>query len=369
MKFTVSSQILLKKLSALAGVISPSNALPILDCFLFQVNAKELKVSSSDLETTMTSKIDIQSEDTGEIAIPSALLLEILKTFPELPLTFSVGEKKSIELSCDYGKYKLTGHDGADFPRPTQIESPSAFEMEEVLLLKGINKTLFAVGADELRPAMCGVFINIDQNGITFVSTDSHKLSKYRQGATKTDKITSYIIPKKPLGLLKNLLSAGKVNVQYNNTNVCFSFADVRIISRLIDQKYPNYDSVIPKDNPNILKVSRINFLNSIKRVSVFSSKMTSQICLSLKTHSLVIKAEDLDYSNEATENVACEYTGADLIIGFNAKFLMEVLSGLESDEIIFELNTPTRAGIIKPVGAQDGEDSMMLVMPVMLTK
>lgn len=367
MKFTVSSQTLLKKLTSLSGVVSPSNVLPILDCFLFQLDKNCLKISSSDLETTMTGEVEVTSVDTGSIAIQSQLLIEVLKTFPELPITFTVNEKKAVELSSELGKYKLVGYDGLDFPKASQINDPTSIKMDQQVLLKAITKTLFAVGDDLLRPAMCGVFIAIDQNGITFVSTDTHKLSKYNTGEAKSDKINSYIIPKKPLSLLKNLLQVGEVNIEYNSSNVSFVFADTKIVTKLIDSKYPNYDAVIPKNNPNILKIDRKGFLESIRRVSVFSNKSTSQICLGLTKDNIEVKAEDLDYSNEAHENMKCEYAGSDLKIGFNAKYLVEVLNGFDTQEVIFELSEPTRAGIMRPFGADEKDNLMMLVMPVMM--
>lgn len=369
MKFTVSSSALLKQLTGIVGVISPSNALPILDCFLFQVDKKQLKLCASDLETTVTTSMEIISDDTFDIAIPSQIILDALKTYPETPLVFDIDTaKKSIILSSDYGKYKLTGHDAQDFPRPIKIESPSTFEMEEKVLAKAINKTLFAVGADELRPAMCGVFIKLDTDGLTFVSTDTHKFSKYKRGETQSAKMSSYIIPKKPLGLLKNVLTSdGNVKVQYNNSNVSFTSKGTQIVSRLIDQKYPNYDAVIPKNNPNLLTIGREEFLNSIKRVSVFSNKNTNQVNLNITPKQMVITGEDLDYSNEATETIKCDYKGADLKIGFSSKILCELLSNIETQEVLFELGTATTGAVLRPVGNTiKEEDVLMLIMPMM---
>lgn len=369
MKFTVSSSQLLKQLMGLSGVISPSNALPILDCFLFQINKNELKLCASDLETTITTSIEIKSEDTFEVAIPSQLLLDTLKTFAETPLVFNVEMgKKAIEIQSDYGKYKLIGHDAKDFPRPAQIESPSSFEMEESVLSKAINKTLFAVGDDELRPAMCGVYIKLDENGLTFVSTDTHKFAKYKRGETKAKKVSSYIIPRKPLSLLKNILTTGKVKLQYNNSNVLFEIDKTSIICRLIDAKYPNYEAVIPKNNPNILTIGREIFLNSIRRVSVFSNKRENTISLSFKGQELTIAAEDIDYANEATETLKCNYKGADMSIGFSAKLLIDILSQIETDEVEFALGAPNIGGVMKPIGSKvQDEDVMMIAMPQLL--
>ena len=370
MKFIVSSSALLRQLSALSGVLSTNNALPILDNFLFQINKGELKISASDLETTMTATISVESKDSGTIAVPARLLLDTLKTFPEQPLTFTIDKKKfAIEISSDYGKYKLTGHDGEDFPKIAEIESPSAFEMDSDTLNKAISKTLFAVGNDELRPVMCGVFVQLESNGITFVSTDAHKLVRYRRSDAKSKKASSYIIPRKPLTLLKNILSGdGKVKVEYNNTNVSFSFGNSHLVSRLIDGKYPNYDAVIPKENPNKMIVDREAFLNSIRRVSIFANKTTHQVRLKVKGSELNVSAEDLDFSNEASERLTCSYKGEDMEIGFNSKFLAEMLSNMDSEEVQFEMSSPNRAGVMVP--AKNGnkeEDILMLVMPVML--
>lgn len=370
MKFIVSSSALLRQLSALSGVLSTSNALPILDNFLFQINKGELKISASDLETTMTASLPVESKDAGTIAVPARLLLDTLKTFPEQPLTFTIDKKKfAIEISSDYGKYKLTGHDGEDFPKVAEIESPSSFDMDAGTLGKAITKTLFAVGNDELRPVMCGVFVQLESNGITFVATDAHKLVRYKRSDAKSKKASSYIIPKKPLTLLKNILAGdGKVKVEYSNTNVSFEFGNTLLVSRLIDGKYPNYDAVIPKENPNKMIVDREAFLNSIRRVSIFANKTTHQVRLKVKGSELNVSAEDLDFSNEASERLTCSYKGEDMEIGFNSKFLAEMLSNIDCEEVQFEMSSPNRAGVMVPVKNGDKEeDILMLVMPVML--
>lgn len=368
MKFKVSSSALLKQLSGLSGVLSSNNALPILDCFLFSINKNELKITTSDLETTMTTSLQVDSKDSGEIAVPARMLLDTLKAFPEQPLAFTIDENKfAIEISSDYGKYKLTGHDGKDFPKIPELDSPSSFDIDAVVLSKVIGKTLFAVGTDDLRPVMTGVFFKLDKDGATFVSTDAHKLVCYKRSDVKSKKEASYIVPKKPLVLLKNTLADGKVKVEYNNTNVSFTSDNLKMVSRLIDGKYPNYDAVIPKDNPNKLTIGREDFLSSLRRVSVFSNKNTHQVRLTLKKSKMNILAEDLDMSNEATEEVECNYKGEDLEIGFNSKFLQEILNSIDGDEVVLEMSAPNRAGIILP--KEKGEDLLMLIMPVMVNK
>lgn len=370
MKFIVSSSALSKQLSALSGVLSANNALPILENFLFQINKNELQISASDIETAMSATMQIESKDSGMIAVPARLLLDTLKTFPEQPLTFTIDKEKfAIEISSDYGKYKLIGHNGKDFPKFPEIESPSSFEMNANTLVKAISKTLFAVGNDELRPIMCGVFVQLEPGSITFVSTDAHKLVRYKRNDAKSKKTSAYIIPKKPLSLLKNILpSDGKVKVEYNNTNVSFTFGNVHLVSRLIDGKYPNYEAVIPKENPNKMVIDREALLNSIRRVSIFANKTTHQVRLKIKGSELNISAEDLDFSNEAVERLTCNYKGADMEIGFNSKFLTEMLGNIDTEEVQFEMSSPNRAGVMKPVGSNGKEeDILMLVMPVML--
>ena len=241
--------------------------------------------------------------------------------------------------------------------------------MDVETLGKAISKTLFAVGSDELRPVMCGVFVQLETDGITFVATDAHKLVRYTRGDAKSKKATSYIIPKKPLTLLRNILTGGgKAKVEYNNTNVSFAFGNTLLISRLIDGKYPNYDAVIPKENPNKMIVDREAFLNSIRRVSIFANKTTHQVRLKVKGSELNISAEDLDFSNEANERLTCTYKGQDMEIGFNSKFLAEMLSNIDCEEVQFEMSSPNRAGVMVPSkNGNKEEDILMLVMPVML--
>lgn len=373
MKFIVSSSSLLKQLQSISGVLNSSNTLPILDNFLFEIDKGQLTISASDLETTMTTVLAIESKDAGNIAIPAKLLLDTLKTFPEQPLTFSIDPKKySIEISSDYGKYKLTGHNGDEFPRVPKMEAASSMELPAEVLASAINKTIFATGNDELRPVMSGVFLQLAADNITFVATDAHKLVRYRRTDVASPASASFILPKKPLNLLKNLLSNPAndaiLRIEYNKTNAFFQFGNTSLICRLIDGKYPNYEAVIPKENPNQLVVDRQAILGSIKRVSIFSNKTTHQVRLRISGSELNISAEDLDFANEANERLTCQYSGEDMEIGFNSRFLMEMLNNLQSDEIHLEMSAPNRAGLVFPGKAEtDGEDILMLVMPVML--
>jgi DNA polymerase-3 subunit beta len=371
MKFIVSSTTLLKQLQNISGVLNSSNTLPILDNFLFEIDKGEMLVSASDLETTMSTRIAIKAETPGSIAVPAKLLLETLKTFPETPLSFNVDTKTfGIEISAGEGKYKLTGHNGAEFPKVPPIEASNSLEINSYTLAHAINKTLFATGNDELRPVMSGVFLQLSPENLTFVATDAHKLVRYRRTDAHANSGSSFILPKKPLNLLKNILSSeeGPVKIEYNNANANFSFNNVNLICRLIDGKYPNYEAVIPKENPNKLTIDRVAFLNSIKRVSIFSNKTTHQVRLKITGSQLNISAEDLDFANEANERLNCSYTGEDMEIGFNSRFLIEMLNNLPTTEVNMELSAPNRAGILLPANNDvEGEDVLMLVMPVML--
>ncbi|MCF8330973.1 MAG: DNA polymerase III subunit beta [Bacteroidales bacterium] len=372
MKFIVSSTLLLKNVQSISGVLSTNNTMPILDDFLFDVKENELEITASDLETTMQVSVGMtQSDGTGTIAIPAKILLDTLKTFADIPITFDINlEDSAIELSTDEGKFKLTGHKADEYPQLPIIEEPQEFEITADAMATAINKTIFATGVDELRPVMSGVLCELNEDDITFVATDAHKLVRYRRTDYKPGLSQNFIIPKKPLNQMKSILSAGddeKVQVQYNETNAFFHFNNVNVICRLIEGKYPNYEAVIPKDNTNTLTVDRQNLLNSIKRVSIFANQSTHQVRFGISGQELVLSAEDVDFSNEAKERLNCNYDGEDMEIGFNSRFIIEMLNNLTNDEVIFELSTPERAGLISPAEKDENEDILMLVMPVML--
>ncbi len=371
MKFIVSSSVLLKQIQGISGVLNSSNTLPILDNFLFEIKKGNLSITASDLETTMVAKLSVGAKEDGIIAIPAKLLLDTLKTFPEQPLTFTIDDDNfGIEISSDYGKYKLTGHNGAEFPKTPKLESSSKINIQGSVLANAINKTLFAAGNDELRPVMSGVFFELSSDNVTFVATDAHKLVRYTRTDLKAEKTSSFILPKKPLNLLKNIMAnvSGEVTISYTDTNSMFTFGDTTLVCRLIDGKYPNYNAVIPTQNPNKLTISRTAFLSSVKRVSIFSNKTTHQVRLKINGSELNVSAEDVDFSNEANERLTCQYEGEDMEIGFNSRFLIEMLSNLDSEEINISMSAPNRAGILTPTDkVDDGEEILMLVMPVML--
>jgi DNA polymerase-3 subunit beta len=370
MKFIVSSSQLLKQLQLLSGVINSNNTLPILDNFLFEFKDDELKITASDLETTMSAVIEVGADETGSIAIPAKLLLETLKTFPEQPLTFTVEENHIIEISSESGKYALAYADGDEFPKSVELDTTSATILNGAILAEAISKTIFASGNDDLRPVMSGVFFQFSTEGLTFVATDAHKLVKYVRNDVFANDNAEVIMPKKPLNILKNILanSQSDVKIEFNESNARFTFDNITLICRLIDGKYPNYEAVIPKENPNKLTINRSLFLNSVRRVSIFSSKSTHQIRLKMAGTELKIYAEDIDFSNRADERLQCSYEGDDMQIGFNSRFLVEMLTNLHSTDILLEMSLPNRAGILTPAdGLEEGESITMLVMPVMI--
>ena len=337
---------------------------------LFELSQSKLTVSASDLETTMSSKVEVESDSEGSIALPARLLLDTLKTFPEQPLTFVVEENNTVEISSNHGKYALAYADGAEFPKAVALDNPSTTNIEGDILATAISKTIFAAGNDDLRPVMSGVFFQFSQENLTFVATDAHKLVKYTREDVSADAVAEFIMPKKPLNLLKGILAGSEeaVTIEYNDSNAKFTFNNSELVCRLIDGKYPNYEAVIPKENPNKLVIDRTQFLNSVKRVSIFSNKTTHQIRLKIAGAELNISAEDIDYSNKAEERLSCDYQGDDMQIGFNSRFLSEMLNNLNANDVLIEMSLPNRAGILTPIdGTDEGEQVTMLVMPVML--
>ncbi len=370
MKFIVSSTALFKQLQTLSGVLNNNNTLPILDHFLFELNQNELTVTASDLETTLSAKLTVESGDQQNIAVPARLLLDTLKTFPEQPLTFMLTDQNTIEINSNHGKYALAYANAEEFPKTIAINDLFSTSIKGDILATAIGKTIFASGNDDLRPVMSGVFFQFSQNGLNFVATDAHKLVKYERTDLATEQVAEFITPKKPLNLLKSILvgSESDVLIEYNESNAKFSFDDTVLVCRLIDGKYPNYEAVIPKENPNVLTIDRAQFMSSVKRVSIFSNKTTHQIRLKVAGAQLQVSAEDIDYSNKAEERLSCSYQGDDMQIGFNARFLSEMLTNLNSDEVQLEMSLPNRAGILTPLdGLDEGERITMLVMPVML--
>ena len=370
MKFIVSSSALLKQLSSINGVVTNNPVVPILENFLFEINNSKLTITASDLETSMITELPVEAKENGRIAAPARILLETLKNLPDQPVTFTIDEETyTIEISSSNGRYKLSGENATDFPRVPVVQGANAIELPSNVLGRAINKTIFAVSNDELRPAMTGIFVQLRSNNVTFVATDGHRLLRYRRTDVGTAQEASLIIPRKAFMLLKSTLpsEATPVRMEFNQSNAFFSFDNIRMICRLIDERYPDYENVIPVQNPNKLVIDRQDLLSSVKRIAIYSNKTTHQVRLKLNGSELQVSAEDLDFSNEANERLACQYEGEDMEIGFNAKFLMEMLNNIDSDEITFELSTPNRAGLLMPIVSEESENVLMLVMPVML--
>ena len=370
MKFSVSSSDLLKHLNIGNGAISSNPVLPILEDYLFTIDGSSLTIASTNLETTIITKMDVNADQNGKIAVPARILTDTLKALPEQPINFTIDDETfGIELTSAYGEYRLAGDNPEDFPEIPTPDNVETIDLDSAILLKSINKTLFATSNDELRQAMMGVYFQIDFNDIIFVATDAHKLVKYTFGNVSSEVNKSFIVPKKGLMLLKSALEAGQqTKVSFNNTNVFFEFGENKVICRLIDQKYPDYNAVIPVENPNLLTLGRNDFQNSLKRIAIYANKTTNQVVLNLSEGSLTISAQDLDFSNEATEQLPCLYEGEPMTIGFNAKFLIEMLGVLESNEVKLELSTPNRAGVLLPSDQGENENLLMLVMPVMMS-
>lgn len=372
MKIILNSKTLLKKLQYLSGILLSNASMPILDNFLFQANGNELKITGSDLDNTIIANMQLDEvvDEEINVAIPGKMLIETLKSFPQQPLTFNVFGNNTVEIVSASGKYVVAYVSGDEYPKAKEIDMPSSVTINSKVLAKAINKTIFATGNDDLRPYFTGVLFQMSPSGTNFVATDAHKLAKYSRNDVVSPVAVDFIMPRKPLNILKGILSTLDVDVQiqYNETNTKFIFEDYILICRLIDGKYPNYEAVIPKENPNKLLIDRTKLLSSVKCVSLFSNKTTHQIKMKIAGNELNISAEDKDYSNKADEHLICSYTGEDIRIGFNSRYLADMLSNLQSDEVQLEMSTPTRAGILTQVdGLDEGEHILMLVMPVQL--
>lgn len=370
MKFLVSSSALLKQLTSINGVITASPVVPILENFLFEINDGLLTITASDLQTSMITEMPIDSKENGKIAIPARILIDTLKNLPEQPVNFTVDQDTyTIEISSDNGRYKLAGENATDFPKAPAISTSYTIEMPADILEKAISNTIIAASNDELRPSMMGVFVDLSDSATTFVATDGHRLIRYRRVDIASDANISIIIPKKSLNLLKSAVPAGSstARLEFNTSNAFLTFGNIKMICRLIDERFPDYQNAIPANNPNQLFIDRLEFLNSLKRISIYANKTTHQVRLKLAGSELQISAEDLDFSNEANERLSCEYEGQDMEIGFNARFLIEMLSNLDARRICLHMSAPNRAGIITPAEQEAHEDILMLVMPVML--
>ena len=371
MKFIVSSSQLLKQLQHIAGVINSNTVLPILEDFLFEIEQDKLTVVATDLETVMRIQLEIKAKDNGKVCIPSKILIDSLKNIPDQPLTFNIDKNFGIEITSDNGKYKVMGENPDNFPKEPAADDTTSFTMPSSALVTAINKTLFAVSNDDLRPAMTGVFFELDKNYIQFVATDAHRLVRYKRTDVSCPSQDSFIVPRKPLNLLKSALpdSDDELTINYNSNHLFVKHGTMQMSCRLIDARFPDYKVVIPSDNPYKLVVDKSTFQSALRRISVFSNKSTNQVALNITGSELGLAAQDVDFSFEGNERMKCQYDGEDLTIAFNARFLIEMLNAADSEQVRVELSTPTKAGILKPTELEDGEELLMLVMPLMLNQ
>tara|TARA_B110000014_G_scaffold114889_1_gene78957 strand:- start:1684 stop:2814 length:1131 start_codon:yes stop_codon:yes gene_type:complete len=372
MNFIVSSSYLLKNLNAINGIITSNPVVPILDNVLFEIENGNLLITASDLQSSIMVEIQVESKGDGSIAIPAKILIDTLKNLPEQPVTFSIdNENYNIEINSDNGRYKLAGENATDFPKIPQVSDSYTMVLNSDILGNAISNTIFSTSTDELRPAMTGIFLKLSSSSCTFVSTDGHRLVKYIRSDITGDEVDhEMILPRKSLTLLKSTLPSDKssdVKLEFNASNAFFSFDNIKMVCRLIDERYPDYENVIPLDNSNNVGVDKSEVLSSLKRISIYANKTTNQVRFKISGGEILISAEDLDFSNEANERISCEHDGADIEIGFNAKFLIEILSNMNSNRVTFKLSEPNKAGLIIPDEIDDNEDIVMLVMPVML--
>jgi DNA polymerase III subunit beta len=374
MKFVVSSSELLGHLQAISRVISSKNTLPILDNFLFNLSGNDLEITASDLESTLITRMKLENTDgDGTIALPARILLDSLKEFSVQPLTFDINmSTMAVVISSENGKFNVVGQNGIDFPALPAIKKDKKFSfvINAEVMLAGINRTLFATADDELRPVMGGIFVEASTDRITFVASDAHKLVRYQRTDSQADDNASFILPKKPASLLKNILprEEGPVTVEFDDKNAFFILSNYKVVCRLVEGNYPNYNSVIPKNNPRKITIDRVEFYNTLKRVSVFSNQASNLVKLQLKGNQVMVSAQDIDFSISAYERIKCQYEGDEIEIGFKSVFLLEILANIASQDVMIELADPTRAGLFLPaVSENEAEDLLMLLMPMMI--
>ena len=372
MKFIVSSTALSSHLQAVSRVINSKNALPILDCFLFDLQDGTLSVTASDSETTMVTSLEVNESDAdGRFAVTAKTLLDALKEIPEQPLAFDINIG-TLEINVQYqnGKYSLMGQSADEFPQLTQLgDNAVRVEIDAEVLLNGINRSVFATADDELRPVMNGIYFDITTDDITMVASDGHKLVRCKTFAAHGNERAAFILPKKPANLIKNLLAReqGTVMIEFDERNAVFTLENYRMVCRLIEGRYPNYNSVIPQNNPYKVTVDRQSLIGALRRVSIFSSQASSLIKLRLSNNQITISAQDIDFSTSAEEAQTCQYDGNDMSIGFKSTFLLDILNNISAEEVVIELADPSRAGVIIPVEQEEKEDLLMLLMPMML--
>ena len=373
MKFIVASGELQKALQIVSGVISSSQSRPILENFLFELDNEILKITASDGETTLITSVGVKSDDSGKIAVPAKMFQEVIKSFGDQPLTFSVKESESgegglLEILDEKDNYFVALDNAEDYPELPEFDAAQKVTIASGVLADALSNTLFATSNDSLRPVMTGVLFQFSDKETNFVSTDSHRLVVYKRTDVTSEEPVEFIMPKKPLSIFKNILSSSNddVLIEFNENMAKFTFGENVWICRLIDGKYPNYTAVIPKENPNVLTINRNLLLSSIRRASIFSNKSTNLVRFELSGNVLHLHAEDTEFANKADMQIPCNYNGEDINIGFSSKFLTEMLSVLGADDITLKMSQPNRPGIVEPVdGLDENEHILMLSMPV----
>jgi DNA polymerase III subunit beta len=371
MRFIVTSNALLKNLQTIGGVISSNTVLQVLEDFLFELSGNTLTLTATDLETMMRVQMEVHdSEGEGRICIPSKILTEYLKNLPDQPVTFSINTSDlSVEIASEVGNSRLTGEHADDFPKEADPDDTSSFALPSIALLESINKTLYAVSSDTLRPAMTGVYFELSADGITFVATDAHRLVRLRRTDISCPSSEGFVVPKKPLQQLKAILPADatQLDLAFNSSHLFIKGDKFSLTCRLIDARFPDYQAVIPAQNPFKLTVNRLDLISTLRRVGIFANKTTNQVVLDISSTSIQVSAQDIDFSYEGKETMPCSYLGDNMKIAFNSKLMVELINNLAGNEVVLELSGPTRAGIFKPVEVSDNEDLLTLLMPLMV--
>lgn len=372
MKFIISTSTLLKQISTISSLIPSNPVVPILENFLFEIKGGVLHVTASDLQTSAVLTIDnIQADGDLSICVPGKILIDTLRNLPDQPVTFAINfDSYVLEINSDNGRYKISCENAADFPKAPQLGRAEQLDIPTEAMAAALGYTLFATSNDEMKPAMNGVYFHITSKHANFVSSDGHRLIRYRREDIVTTNDVGIIIHKKALTLLKGTLPSANIplRLEFNTSNAVFSFGHIKIVCRLIDERFPDYENVIPLNNDNIFMIQRNELIASLKRLAIYANKSTNQVRFSAKGNELKVYSEDLDFSNEASEMLYCEHDGRDIEIGFNAKFLIEMLNNMHSPRVTFRLSEPTRAGLITPEEIVENESLIMLVMPIMLS-
>lgn len=372
MRFTLSSTALSNKLVALSKVINSKNALPILGDFIFDIQGQTLLLTASDSENTMQTTVELaESDGDGRFAIGNHDLLEAVKSFSEQPITFDIDLQQNIaKITYQNGLFSLPTESADEYPTAQQVtDSATTIVISNQLLSDNINRSLFATAQDELRPVMNGIYFDLTPDCLAVVASDGHKLVRNKIFSIKSDAPASFILPKKPATLLKNLLGkdGSDVIIRFDDRNAEVNYGDGVILCRLIEGRYPNYNSVIPQNNNNELRVDRNGLLAALRRVQPFANGSSNLIRFHVDGSNLQLAAEDYDFSKTATERMTCDYSGQPMSIGFKGSSFIDILSNFNSSEVVIQLADPSRAGLVLPSEQPENQDVLMLMMPMLL--